>query len=72
MGFDGVTNSISIAQAHALPESEFRDQFCDAINELVGAGRTRGYAGRTRGYEVWKRVFAGIKQIVCMPCPASG
>jgi hypothetical protein len=36
MAFDGVMYSISVAEAHALPEREFRDLFIDAINELVG------------------------------------
>ncbi len=36
MAFDGVAYSISVAEAHALPEQEFRDLFIDAINELVG------------------------------------
>jgi hypothetical protein len=41
MAFDGATYSISIAEAHALPEQEFRDLFCAAINQLVGDGGTR-------------------------------
>jgi hypothetical protein len=35
MAFDGDMYRISIAEAHALPEQEFRDLFCDAIGELV-------------------------------------
>ena len=35
MAFDGEMYRVSIAEAHALPEQEFRDLFCDAIGELV-------------------------------------
>ena len=41
MAFDGVAYRISVAEAHALPEQEFRDLFVDAINELVGDFGTR-------------------------------
>jgi hypothetical protein len=41
MAFDGVTYRISVAEAHALPEQEFRDLFVGAINELVGDFGTR-------------------------------
>jgi hypothetical protein len=44
MAFDGVTYSISVAEAHALPEGEFRDLFCAAINQLAGYGGTRALA----------------------------
>ena len=36
MAFDGETYRISIAEAHALPEQQFRDLFVVAVNELVG------------------------------------
>jgi hypothetical protein len=35
MAFDGEMYRISVAEAHALPEQEFRDLFCDTIGELV-------------------------------------
>jgi hypothetical protein len=36
MAFDGVTYSISVVEAHALPEQAFRDLFIGSINALVG------------------------------------
>jgi hypothetical protein len=36
MAFDGEMYRISIAEAHALPEQQFRDLFIEAIDELVG------------------------------------
>jgi hypothetical protein len=41
MAFDGVEYSISTAEAHALPEQEFRDLFVAAINELAGDSGVR-------------------------------
>lgn len=35
IAFDGEIYRVTIAEAHALPEQEFRDLFCDAIGELV-------------------------------------
>lgn len=35
MAFDGEMYRVTIAEAHALPEQEFRDLFCSTINELV-------------------------------------
>jgi hypothetical protein len=44
MAFNGESYRITLAEAHALPETEFRDLFCGAIDALVHEVGTQALA----------------------------
>ena len=78
MVFDGVTYSISVAEAHALPEQEFRELFCAGINPLVGYGGTRalkiaflaeGRAARDLTTSEMRQVVLAHQNLLNQPAP---